>query len=82
MTALRFTSDHKLICKNTRDILSGGERYPDVSWTKEPACNAPITHTGGAQSRVRAEITLAMTGLAEETPYRLLGVSDASEPPA
>src|SRR5262249_25002454 len=76
VTTLRFLSDHKLICKNTRDLLTGGERYPDVAWSNDSEVNAPITHTGGAEVRVQAEITLALTGVAEETPYRLLGQSE------
>ncbi len=76
ITALRCTTDHKLICNNTHDLLTGGERYPDVAWTKDPPVNAPITHTGGPEARIQVEITLSLTGVAAESPYRLLGLSE------
>jgi hypothetical protein len=76
VAALRFTSDHKLICKNKRDVLTGGDRYPDIAWCKDPPSNAPITHTGGPQVHIHAEITLSLTSVADETPYRLQGLSD------
>src|ERR1700689_4449612 len=78
IAAIQFTSDHKLICRNTTDILKGGERYPEVSWRREPGVSAPITHTGGRDARICARITLALSGAAAETPFRL--ESSSSEP--
>lgn len=72
--AIRFTSDHKLICRNTQDLLTGGERYPEVAWQREPRTNAPITHTGGA-ARLRAVITLSVTGAEAGVPFVLCGTS-------
>jgi hypothetical protein len=73
--SLEFTSDHNLIRRNTSDVLGGGKRYPDVEWTNAPRTNAPITHTGGDDSRIRARITLSLEGVATDTPYRLEGHS-------
>ena len=73
--ALAFTSGHHLLCRNTTDVLGGGPRYPDVEWTNAPRTNAPITHTGGDDSRIRARITLALEGVAARTPYLLEGRS-------
>jgi hypothetical protein len=73
--SLEFTSDHNLICRNPSDVLGGGKRYPDVEWTNAPRTNAPITHTGGDDSRIRARITLSLEGVAAGTPYRLEGHS-------
>jgi hypothetical protein len=78
VAALRFTSDHKVICRNTIDLLTGGERYPDVAWRAEPAVNAPITHTGGSDVHIEADITLELAGIAADTPYRVEGVSAES----
>ena len=73
--ALEFTSDHNLLRRNTTDVLGGGPRYPDVEWTNAPRTNAPITHTGGDDSRIRARVTLSLEGAAPDTPYRLEGSS-------
>ncbi len=72
--ALRFTSDHQLLRQNRKDVLQGGERYPDVSWTRSPRTSCPITHTG--RERVRAEITLSVAGIVDATPYFLEGISE------
>lgn len=77
--ALEFTSDHNLICRNADDLLEGGPRYPDVEWMRDPAVNAPITHTGGEAAHVRVKLTLALEGVETATPYLLEG---ASEEPA
>jgi hypothetical protein len=73
--AVEFISDHNLICRNTDDVLSGGRRYPDVEWTNAPRTNAPITHTGGEDTRIRARITLSLAGAPADTPYLLEGRS-------
>jgi hypothetical protein len=73
--ALEFTSDHNLLRHNTTDVLGGGKRYPDVEWTFSPRTNAPITHTGGEHTRIRARITLSLDGIVAGTPYRLEGTS-------
>jgi hypothetical protein len=73
--ALEFTSDHNLICRNTTNILKGGKRYPDVEWRLTPPTNAPITHTAGRTSRIKAKITLAVVGVKPGASYVLKGVS-------
>jgi hypothetical protein len=74
--ALEFTSDHNLICRNTTNILKGGKRYPDVEWQRTPPTNAPITHTAGRTSLIKAKITLAVVGIKPNASYVLKGVSE------
>jgi hypothetical protein len=64
-----------LICRNTSDLLTGGERYPRVTWVNEPRRNAPVTHTAGSAARVRATITVRLAGVGGGTPYVLQGFS-------
>jgi hypothetical protein len=73
--ALEFTSDHNLICWNPTDVVNGGRRYPDVEWTNAPRINAPITHTGGDEARIRARVSLSLEGVPADTPYLLEGRS-------
>jgi hypothetical protein len=72
--SLEFTSDHRLICRNTTNLVSGGERYPELQWRRSPAANAPITHTVGV--RVRVRLALELPDVLPGTPYHLLGDSD------
>ncbi len=76
VTALRLTSDHHLICRNTTDLLTGGDRYPDVTWRAAPAVNTPITHTGGTDAYIEAEITLTLSAIPAATEFVLEGASD------
>jgi len=75
--ALEFLSDHNLICRNTDDLLSGGERYPAVEWSRTPPRNAPITHTAGATARIKARLRLSLdlARLPAEGKWILEGVS-------
>jgi len=74
--ALRFTSDHGLLCHNTTDLLSAGDRYPCTAWVHTPALNVPITHTAGKKSHVRATFSFSLAGIAADTPGLLEGKSD------
>jgi len=74
VNSVEFLSDHKALHKNSKDLRNGGERYPDVVWTRDPRVNHPITHTGGEHTRVR--INLTIVGVDADTPYFLQGISD------
>ena len=75
VAALEFTSDHRLICRNIADVLTGGPRHPDVAWNRRANSNAPITHTGGEAARIEAVVTLDVPDLPADVPYRLEGRS-------
>ncbi|MBL8798524.1 MAG: hypothetical protein JNM56_31805 [Planctomycetia bacterium] len=75
VVALRFTSDHGLLCRNTTDLLTAGDRYPCTAWARIPAINAPISHTVGTKSFVRATVSLALPALPAGMPCLLEGKS-------
>lgn len=74
MKALEFTSDHNVIRRDGQDLLSCGERYPDVEWTsRDPGTMSPITHT---QARhVEARVLLYLNKLPQGTSVRVVGLS-------
>jgi hypothetical protein len=76
LQSVEFTSDHHLICRNKTDLLTGGERYPEVQWRRSPEVNAPVTQTGGLQARVRVRLTFGLENVAADTPFLLIGSSD------
>lgn len=75
MTALEFTSDHNLICRDGSDLLRCGSRYPDVEWSaKEPHFASPMTHTQGRY--VEARVMVKLNRLPAGTMVRLKGTAE------
>lgn len=74
VVALEFTSDHRLLCANTRELLTGGDPYPSVAWNRSHS--APITLTGGKDARIQAVVRVALTESITGIPCRLDGMSD------
>jgi hypothetical protein len=74
VTSVDFTSDHRLLCENTRDVLTGGDPYPPIAWDRFR--NTPITHTGSKDSRIKALVRLALGEELAGMPYHLDGVSE------
>ena len=46
-----------------------------MAWQRQPPTNVPLTHTGG-DNRIRAVVTLSLTGFEGEVPFLLSGRSD------
>ena len=76
VASVEFTSDHRVICENTRDLLTGGDPYPPVAWNRSPYRNAPITHSGGKESRIKGIVRVALAENSAGLPYRLEGISE------
>ncbi len=76
VASVEFTSDHRVICENRRDLLTGGNPCPSPAWSRSPSRNAPITHTGGKESRIRGTVRVALTENLAGIRYRLDGVSE------
>ena len=75
MTALEFTSDHNLMCRDGSDLLHCGSRYPDVEWTStDPKVTAPMTHTQGRH--VEARVMVKLSRLPVGTTVRVRGLSE------
>ncbi len=74
MVALEFTSDHNLRCRDGNDLLTHGERYPDVEWTsKQPQLVAPMSHT---QARlVEARLLVHLSWVPVGSKIRVVGTS-------
>lgn len=73
LESIAFVSSHHLLCQNTRDLLSGGTRYPTTEWLRQPSRNVPLTHTGS--QRVRLRVMLHVEGLSKRAPFVLIGRS-------
>jgi hypothetical protein len=75
LASVQFTTDHRLLCRNTTDPMTGGPRYPAVAWSRTTATNAPITHTGGSASRIGAMVEIRLDDALPAGPYVLEGIS-------
>jgi len=75
MALLEFTSDHNLLRRDGTDLLTCGERYPDIEWSaKNPEFVAPMTHT---QARhMEARLLLRFNRLPQGTIVKVKGDSE------
>jgi len=75
LRALEFTSDHNVLRRDGADLLTCGDRFPDVEWnSKSPESMAPITHT---QARhVEARVLIFLNKLPAGTRVSVVGESN------
>lgn len=75
MSLLEFTSDHNLMRRDGADLLTCGDRYPDIEWTAKDADSAAaMTHT---QARhMEARVLLKFNRLPQGTVIKLRGDSE------
>lgn len=75
LKAVEFTSDHNLLHRDGNDLLSAGERLPDVEWESSRSREiARITHSASRHLEGRALISLNY--LPSGTMVRLIGESE------
>lgn len=73
--SLEFTSDHKML-RQAADLLSIGERFPDIHWCARPRSSVPISHSGGEDVRIRAVLRFSAENASGRLPFVLQGSSD------
>lgn len=75
MSLLEFTSDHNMMRRDGADLLSCGERYPDIEWmVNNPDFASPMTHT---QARhVEARLLLKFNKMPQGTMVKVKGESE------
>jgi hypothetical protein len=73
---LEFTSDHNVIRKNTRNVLTSGDRYNDVEFVRATEYSAPMTQTmsyPGMASKMKVKVTWDWSGIPTGTVFKLVG---------
>ncbi len=73
LVSVDFTSDHKLIRENTKNVLKSGNRYNDVEFVRQTKYNAPITHTW--DSKIKLDLTFSVAGINVGDQIAIVGTS-------